>query len=302
MTSVFDRLAQQGTASSAARTAEEKQCRSQQQQRRKEASAALTPKSAKHPPQDPVKSPMKSPKKTSKDQDAFYARLAKQETISSAAHHTEGSGSSQSIKSPKKVGKNSVYDRLYKQETAATKAHHVKDDPKESTKPLSPKKAQTPPPSLLKRLENKPTSPPIALNMKLHIRTKEEKTGGKSYHDLEITQADVRRQINLFQAGKISANAIAFDIINALFHRDFDQLAKDHHWEIGTAKLEELDPISDKQGGKVLIFQAEKAATLDYKDIYNVAMAKATIKVSSGEIYIDEHSYGVEVVARLEKE
>jgi len=81
-----------------------------------------------------------------------------------------------------------------------------------------------------------------------------------------------------------------------LFDQDFKPGA---HWEIGTAILDKLDPLDDKtlldgeEGEKFEIFQAEKQAIWDWKDIYSVATGKATIKISCGDIYIDEYSYYV---------
>lgn len=124
--------------------------------------------------------------------------------------------------------------------------------------------------------------------MNLHIRSKEEKKEGKFYSDLNITRADFRKQVDLYHSGKISAHALAFDVINALFERDFTPGA---HWEIGTATLDELE--DGEMEGQFECFGAEKEAVWDWKDIYSVATAKATIKISSGDIYIDEYSYYV---------
>ncbi|KAL7538796.1 hypothetical protein ACHAXR_012390 [Thalassiosira sp. AJA248-18] len=320
MPSVFDRLAASGTAASDARLANEKKSREQQQERRRRRKQASVPKAnpAKLQqlklPQDPA--PIGSPKRTPKQRDAFFDRLSHQETVASAAHHTTPSGGP--VKSPKKAttnrDKSAVFNRLYKQETAATKAHHLKEEPKKTnqkkngsgdksavfnrlykqetaaTKAHHPKE-EPKPDEVLEDKDKAASVPPIPIKMNLHIRTKAEKKGGESYTNLTMPQADVRKQINLFHSGKISAHALAFDIIEALFHRDF---MPGDHWDIGSAILEELDPITDKESGKkVEIIEAEKEAIWDWKDIYSVATAKATIKISSGCIHVDDYSYYV---------
>lgn len=305
MPSVFDRLSQQGTAASTAREAKEKESRAKQERRRAaEAAAALPMKnSAKlrnlQVPQDPSRA-KKPPARSPKQQDALYSRLAKQETASSAAHHkVESTTRRVGPKSPKKSsGQSEVFNRLYKQETAATKAHHKKEEP---PLPISPRRGKpTPPPSLLKRLEEKRAADKsdqlIPIEMNLHIRTKDGKKEGNPYSPLELTQSDVRKQINLFHAGKISAHALAFDVIGTLFSRDFKP---GPHWEIGTAILEELDPLTDKtlldgeEGEKFWIYGAHKEATLDWKDQNSFAKAEAQLKISVGNIYVDEYKYHV---------
>ena len=167
--SIFDRLASQGTASSRVREAEEIASRTKLEQRRAANAKAATPKrntikeQALKPPQDQK---TKSPKRTQQQQNDFLNRLSKQETASSAAHHTIDRQSSHNI-SPKKSTpkpkkkltpseKSAVFNRLYKQETSATKAHHhVKEEKVSTTATTSPmKKKITPPPSLLKRIED----------------------------------------------------------------------------------------------------------------------------------------------------
>lgn len=310
-TSVFERLSSQGTAASNARVAQEKQWREQQKQQHAADAAALTPitNPAKLEqlkiPQDHQAGLIKSPRRTPKQRDEYLSRLAKQETVCSAGHHIPDAHEDADyvqIQSPKKAtghsGHSAVFNRLYKQETAASMAHHYVKEEK-TPPPLSPRKANpSPPPSLLKRLEQKSESvPPTPITMNLHIRTKEEKKGGKSYNNLNISQANVRKQINLFHTGKISARALACDVINALFERDFMPGA---HWDIGSAHAEEMDPLTDKtlldggeEGDKMECFQADKEAIWDWKDIYSVATAKATIKISSDHVYVDEYSYYV---------
>ena len=228
MASVFDRLSQQGTAASNARLAKEKTDRERHEQRRAAAAKASKPRTnpAKlqqlQLSQDPLPIGSPSPKRTPKQRNAFFDRLAHQETASSAAHHipdtNQGNNSAKSpkakVRSPK--GKSEVFNRLYKTETEATKAHHTKE---ETPKPHKINKHPAPPPSLLTRIEHKDDSnngaPPIPINMKLHIRTKEEKKEHKPYQDLSLFKGDLRKQINLYHAGKISAHALAIDIINA---------------------------------------------------------------------------------------
>ena len=166
--SIFDRLANQGTAASKARESEELQTRKQIERRKAaedRAAAAHRANPTKiqnlKPPQDVGK----SPKKTIKQQESFFDRLAKKETESSRLHHKlDAEAREQKQTTPKKQApkkttalspkeKSAVFNRLYKQETAATKAHHVKSDAKTQTPKKKGKPA--PPPSLLKRIEDK---------------------------------------------------------------------------------------------------------------------------------------------------
>ena len=267
MASVFDRLSQQGTAASNARLAKEKIDRERHEQRRAAAAKASKPRTnpAKlqqlQLSQDPLPIGSPSPKRTPKQRNAFFDRLAHQETASSAAHQipdtNQGINTDHGAKSPKaKVrspkGKSEVFNRLYKTETEATKAHHTK--------------------------------------MKLHIRTKEEKKEHRPYQDLSLSKGDLRKQINLYHAGKISAHALAIDIINALFYRDF---MPGTHWEIGAAVAEAKDTHVDKEGVSHEVFEVEKEAIWDWKDIYSAATAKGVIKLSKEDVHVDEYSYYV---------
>lgn len=298
---IFERLAGNGTAASKARDAEAKERREQLQQRRLRDAGALSPRTNPtklqhlNPPQDQV-DPLKIPTRTPTQKDEFFNRLATHETISSAAHHSPGD--SERLSSPRKIASprdgNAVYNRLYQQDTACSKAHHQKEDAELARSPKNTHPA--PPPSLLKRLgeHDAASSPPIPIQMKLHIRSKEEKNEGKVYGNLNISQNNVRKCINSFHSGKISAHALAFDVITALFDRDF---TPGPHWEHGSAKVEELDLVIDKtllngeEGEKFECFGVEKEAVLDWKGVYRVAKSDATIKISSGNLYVDEYSY-----------
>ena len=318
--SVFDRLASQGTASSRVREAEEIASRTKQEQRRAANAKATTPKrntikeQALKPPQDQK---TKSPKRTQQQQNDFLNRLSKQETASSAAHHTIDRQSSHNI-SPKKSTpktkkkltpseKSAVFNRLYKQETSATKAHHVKEE-KVSTATTSPmKKKCTPPPSLLKRIEDDKKkaektggSSTTPIQMKLHIRSKDDKKENKPYSNLEMPEGEVRRQINLYHSKKISAHALAYDIINVLFDRKFETPAGGaQQWDVGTATLEELDCITDKT---ILTIEEDKDDIVCYnackeavhtKENMKFVKATCTIKISSENVYVDDYSYDV---------
>ena len=228
-TSIFDRLAHQGTAASKAREAEEKKLRDEIEKRHAAASAATKPKAlhVKVPPPQDVggTSPIKSPKLTPQQQAAFFDRLAKQETVSSAAHHhsniipngSVGGPSPQHKSSPRNHlhhhgegddAHQSVYNRLYKQETASSKAHHMaaKDDAATKLPPrplVSPRNNTTtnisattasPPPSLLQR--SPPTHPPIPITMNLYIRTHSQKQqqqqhDGKGDNTIQFTTLEV---------------------------------------------------------------------------------------------------------------
>ena len=319
--SVFDRLASQGTASSRVREAEEIASRTKQEQKRAANSKATTPKrntlkeQALKPPQDQKD---KSPKRTQKQQNDFLNRLSKQDTASSAAHHTIDRQSShnspkKSTPKPKKKltpsEKSAVFNRLYKQETSATKAHHhVKEEKVSTATTTSPmKKKCTPPPSLLKRIEDEKkaeksggSSTLTPIQMKLHIRTKDDKKENKPYSNLEMPEGEVRRQINLYHSKKISAHALAYDIINVLFDRKFVTPAGGaQQWDVGTAILEELDCVTDKtiltiEEGKhdIVCYSACKEAVHTKEDMKFVK-AKCTIKISSENVYVDDYSYDV---------
>jgi hypothetical protein len=324
--SIFDRLSQQGTVASRQRDAEEKQSRCLKNEQRRQMEVALTPskndkklkalqRSPITAPQDQTNQKKQSIVASPKQKDALYDRLAKQDTISSAAHHGKSfqdnnNGAvlrTQCRKSPKRTDSEraATFDRLYKQDTASSKAHRHKQLPEE-TSFFSPKKtiAHTPPPSLLTRrleVDSADTGPPIPLKINIYIRTNEEKKDGKPYNDhFDLTQKEVRKQINLYAASKISAKALAYEIINALFHRDF---TPGRHWEVSSAQLEELDTVLDEalvseeknrgaQDNSIIdVFDATKTAVYDHKDIYIVAKASAKIKISSEAVYVDEYSY-----------
>ena len=320
MTSVFERLSQQGTVASKQRDAEERQCRLKKEQRRQKETAAQTPtknelklKAMQRSPPIPQDRMKKNGVAVSspKQRDEVYDRLAKQETISSAAHHASqdnnnstgngvvGGGGNSPIRTSRELSQ--TFNRLYKQDTASSKAHHHK-------KSLSPKKKKvvsntTPPPSLLtRRLEDKSSDQPsIPLKMDIYIRTTEQQKSGKPYNTLDIPSNEVRKQINLYATSKISAKALAYDIINALFHRDF---TPGRHWDISSATVEEVDVELDydalmknndwmKKGDEndVQVFLGEKEAVWDHKDIYSRAKASAKIMISSEGVYVDEYSF-----------
>ena len=187
MTSIYDRLAAQGTASSRVRAKIEQEERRQQEEKRKRDRKARTP--AKNPgklqvmglgePQDPKRI----------------------------------------VTSPKQMS--NLCDRLYKQDTASSKAHHAPvNTPQKAT---SPRRVTAPLPRVaaLPSAQDKDNlSSPIAIRMKILIRTKEQKKNGEGYGDLNLSNPEVRRQINLFHAGKSSAKSLAYDVMNALFFRD----------------------------------------------------------------------------------
>ena len=149
--------------------------------------------------------------------------------------------------------------------------------------------------------------------------------------------------------GKVSASSLSHDIITELFTMDFqptDTATSHHHhhhhhqvappdtdttttthnpndtttaassghWQIGTAIVEELDPIADKSfllhlqnhhtheeqtspDNNMKCFWAEKEAIHDYHEIYSVAKAKAIITICAGRstssMYVDEYQYTV---------
>jgi len=310
--SIFDKLSQKGTVASKQRDAEERETRLKNEQRRQMKTAALTPTKndrklkamQRSPvPQDRIKKKLVS---SPKQRDELFDRLAKQETFSSAAHHNDKTsldnnsvgGCHPLTNSPIRTDRElaATFNRLYKQDTACSRAHQYH---KPVDKSLSPKKKITPspPPSLLqRRLDYKASGPLIPLKMDVYIRTTEEKKRGTSYNTLDLEQNDLRKQINLYATSKISARALAYDIINALFHRGF---TPGRHWKISPATLEELDTRLDdilmkngeEDGDNIEVFVGMKEAVLDYKDLYSVAKLSAKIMISSAGVYVDEYSY-----------
>mmetsp|Transcript_1825 Transcript_1825/g.3335 ORF Transcript_1825/g.3335 Transcript_1825/m.3335 type:complete len:434 (+) Transcript_1825:61-1362(+) len=310
--SIFDKLSQKGTVASKQRDAEERETRLKNEQRRQMKTAALTPTKndrklkamQRSPvPQDRIKKKLVS---SPKQKDELFDRLAKQETFASAAHHIDKAsqdnnsvgGCHQLTNSPIRTDREltATFNRLYKQDTACSRAHQYH---KPVDKSLSPKKKITPspPPSLLqRRLDYKAPDPLIPLKMDVYIRTTEEKKRGTSYNTLDLEQNDLRKQINLYATSKISARALAYDIINALFHRGF---TPGRHWKISPATLEELDTRLDdilmkngeEDGDNIEVFVGMKEAVLDYKDLYSVAKLSAKIMISSAGVYVDEYSY-----------
>mmetsp|Transcript_4569 Transcript_4569/g.9470 ORF Transcript_4569/g.9470 Transcript_4569/m.9470 type:complete len:535 (+) Transcript_4569:101-1705(+) len=310
--SIFDKLSQKGTVASKQRDAEERETRLKNEQRRQMKTAALTPTKndrklkamQRSPvPQDRIKKKLIS---SPKQKDELFDRLAKQETFASAAHHIDKAsqdnnsvgGCHQLTNSPIRTDRElaATFNRLYKQDTACSRAHQYH---KPVDKSLSPKKKITPspPPSLLqRRLDYKAPGPLIPLKMDVYIRTTEEKKRGTSYNTLDLEQNDLRKQINLYATSKISARALAYDIINALFHRGF---TPGRHWKISPATLEELDTRLDdilmkngeEDGDNIEVFVGMKEAILDYKDLYSVAKLSAKIMISRAGVYVDEYSY-----------
>ena len=196
---IFERLASNGTASSKAREAESKERREQLQQRRLRDAGALSPRTnptkLQHlsPPQDQP-GPLKSPTRTPTQKDDFFNRLATHETASSAAHRSPGDR--ERLSSPREISSprdgSAVYSRLYKQETASSKAHHQKEDAEWAQSFSSKNTNPAPPPSLSKRLEYDAASgPPIPIQMKLHIRSKEGGKERKLYDSFNVSQNDV---------------------------------------------------------------------------------------------------------------
>ena len=192
MTSIFDRLSAQGTASSRARAKIEQEERRHHEEKRKRERKARTP--AKNPgklqvmgvgkPQDPPKRIVTSPKQMSETLDRLY----KQDTVSSKAHNAK-------ISTPRKASKNMASPRR----VTALSSKEDKVD------------LFSPPPT-------------TAVRMKILIRTKELKKNGGGYGDLNLSGSDVKRQISLFHARKSSAKLLAYDVMNALFFRDCESV------------------------------------------------------------------------------
>lgn len=121
------------------------------------------------------------------------------------------------VTSPKQMSE--TLDRLYKQDTASSKAHHATIS---TPRKRSLDRSAAFPSAKDKDVLSSP--PPIAIRMKILIRTEEQRKNGEGYCDLNLSGSAVRRQINLFHAGKSSAKSLAYDVINALFFRDCESV------------------------------------------------------------------------------
>jgi hypothetical protein len=82
-----------------------------------------------------------------------------------------------------------------------------------------------------------------------------------------------------FEANRMTERAVAGNVIDALFHRDFPPCDR---WEITPCTVEELG--AD-------LFAVEKHATWDWDDNYSVTQAKATIRFGKDEIKVEEYSF-----------
>ncbi|KAL7475296.1 hypothetical protein ACHAW6_001217 [Cyclotella cf. meneghiniana] len=88
--SVFDRLSTTPTKASSTRDEQEKRCRMEREQRAAVEVALTSPKAMRVHPTSvaaPVASPLMTPKRTPKQQDEFFGRIYKHETVCSLAHH-----------------------------------------------------------------------------------------------------------------------------------------------------------------------------------------------------------------------
>ena len=258
MPSVFQRLARHGTASSKQRDADGRRDRNKRR---------VAIKNASHAPSRP------DPSRVPCELNPIYSRLYRQETISSAANKhiskdTEGTRSQQ-------VGNNAS--------TISNTIHNKKGKARNNVTSKKSHKDET------KRWIASPRLP-IPCNINFYYRTNREKKEGRSYSKLDSIQSDIIIAINKFEAGSIRGRELAIAIIDTLFYRDF---MPGDHWDIDSATVGELD-VGDQEVGaqNVQLFNAEKEATWDWKDIYSVTSAKALIKISAGsDIFVDEYSY-----------
>ena len=94
-----------------------------------------------------------------------------------------------------------------------------------------------------------------------------------SCRSLNISQNDLRQATT--RAGQ---ERIAYAVIEALFQRDF---RPGKRWDIDGATVTAL-PVPETETNSVFaLFEVEKSATWDWKDIYSVAQAKGRIRFSS---------------------
>ena len=106
---------------------------------------------------------------------------------------------------------------------------------------------------------------------------------------LDLDSLKLESAYNRFEKGLLDESAFAFELITAMFHRDFKQ---NKHWEICALASVEKESFSN---GNVVVFQAEKKAKLDWKDVYSIASAKGTICFFRDlrQIHIEEYHFCV---------
>ena len=107
----------------------------------------------------------------------------------------------------------------------------------------------------------------------------------QGFTDLSISLLGIALVIKQYEKEQVSTNFVASSIIESLFKRDF---TPGRHWEEEPAFVRATN-------GKDLVFEVEKSATWDWKDIYSVASAKACIRFlpDQHEIQVENYSYYV---------
>jgi len=128
--------------------------------------------------------------------------------------------------------------------------------------------------------------PPTSIRTKVRCSSKYNPDQGLK--DLCIRSLGIASVIENYEQGQESPSSVARSIIEALFKRDF---TPGKHWEVEPASVR----ATNDTGGEAIVFDAEKSATWDWKDIYSVASAKACIRFlpAQHEIRVENYSYYV---------
>mmetsp|Transcript_18114 Transcript_18114/g.41900 ORF Transcript_18114/g.41900 Transcript_18114/m.41900 type:complete len:242 (-) Transcript_18114:92-817(-) len=133
------------------------------------------------------------------------------------------------------------------------------------------------PPEPLQPAENKYLpSTKVLISSKRHPKT--------GYARVDISVLRLSDTLRDYEAGELSQTKVASEIIEAFFRRDF---IPGTHWDIDPTVVNELED--------GVLFNVSKEATWDWKDIYSVASAKATIRFlpNQHEIRVEEYIYSV---------
>jgi hypothetical protein len=193
-----------------------------------------------------------------------------------------------------------VFDRLYHSETAASHSlktrepalinadeeSHELEHIKTSTevKELVPKKQKR---GSIRAVPNKQSKTQLMWSCKYNSH--------HGFLPLSATTLGLDHILHRYEERLISPEECAHHIITALFNRDFNGKAgmgPGKHWDVD-GSLVSLTQDEDCDGG--ITFHAKKEATWDWKDIYSVATAKATIRFLPflQEIRVEYYSYYV---------
>ncbi len=110
------------------------------------------------------------------------------------------------------------------------------------------------------------------------------------FQALDLDQfPDLNEKVNQFANDEhITPSFLAHQLIEALFHRDFNDGPK---WDVDSSSCTLIDASSDNFP---VSFSCEKQATWDHKDIYAVAKSASKITfLSRTELKIEKYSFYV---------